>query len=400
MKILLGSDTYPPDVNGAARFTERLAHGLAGRGHEVHVVCPSDSGAPELHLSRGIQVHQVTSHRTRAYPAFRLPAPWLVRGEAQALVNRIQPDVVHVQDHFFLGRALAATAQFYGVPLVATNHLMPENFFDHVPVPGTFREPAARWLWRDLARVYAGAAALTSPTPRAVELLRRNTGRLDAQPVSCGIESGPDASAAARARTDPAHPTVLFVGRLDSEKRVDELLRAFAALPPRLAGARLEIVGKGPRLEGWSRLTDRLGLSERVRFAGFVSDAELIDLYARAAVFCMPGVAELQSLVTLEAMSAGKPVVAANAMALPHLVTDDVNGYLFTPGDVTGLTDRLTRLLDDPALRAAMGRRSQDKVVEHAFGRTLDAFERLYANVSPARTRRAPVRDREPVGAR
>lgn len=382
MKIVLGSDTYPPDVNGAARFTERLADGLAARGHQVHVICPSDSGAPEVHLGRGIRVHQVRSHRTRAYPAFRLPTPWLVQGEARALINRIQPDVVHVQDHFFLGRALAATAAFYDVPLVATNHLMPENFFDHVPVPAALRAPAARWLWRDLARVYAGARVVTSPTPRAVELLQRNTGREDARAVSCGVDSTPYAEAAQHVRPDPDHPTVLFVGRLDAEKRVDELLRAFAALPATLAGARLEIVGKGPRSPEWIRLAHRLGLGDRVRFAAFVSDAELVEAYARAAVFCMPSVAELQSIATLEAMSAGTAVVAADAMALPHLVQNGVNGYLFTPGDVDGLSHRLAALLADPGLRARMGAQSQLRVADHAFGRTLDAFEQVYAEVS------------------
>ena len=397
MKIVLGSDTYPPDVNGAARFTERLAEGLASRGHQVNVICPSDSGAPEVHLSRGIRIHQVSSHRTRAYPAFRLPTPWLVKDEARTMINRIQPDVVHVQDHFFLGRALAATAEFYDIPLVATNHLMPENFFDHVPVPARLRGAVARWLWRDVTRVYAPARVLTSPTPRAVELLRRNTGRLDARPVSCGIDSAPYARAARTLRSDPDRPTVLFVGRLDSEKRVDELLHAVAALPHRLSGARLEIIGKGPRLTEWTRLAARLGLADRVTFAGFVSDTELIEAYARCAVFCMPSVAELQSLATLEAMSAGKPVIAADAMALPHLVTDDVNGYLFTPGDVTGLTERLTRLLGNQMLRNRLGANSTERVIAHAFGRTLDAFEEIYTHLTPAQ--RTVVSRRELVAA-
>jgi len=122
-------------------------------------------------------------------------------------------------------------------------------------------------------------------------------------------------------------PTVLFVGRMDQEKRVDELVRAFAALPPELPAA-LEVVGDGARREEWAALAAGLGLGERVRFRGFVSEEELLAAYARAAVFVMPGVAELQSLATLEAMAAGTPVIAADAMALPHLVRPGRNGGL------------------------------------------------------------------------
>ncbi len=100
-----------------------------------------------------------------------------------------------------------------------------------------------------------------------------------------------------------------------------------------------------------------------------MDDDELVTAYRRCAVFCMPGVAELQSLVTLEAMAAGRPVVAADAVALPHLVRPGHNGLLYRPGDVAGLAAALNRLLDDPAARERMGQASREMVARHALGR-------------------------------
>jgi phosphatidylinositol alpha 1,6-mannosyltransferase len=168
---------------------------------------------------------------------------------------------------------------------------------------------------------------------------------------------------------------------MDQEKRGDELIKAFAALPVGVS-AQLELVGDGPERAGWVALTESLGATERVRFRGFVSEEELLAAYARAAVFCMPGIAELQSLVTLEAMASGVPVVAADAMALPHLVRPGRNGWLYPPGDVGQLSARLAALLIDPALRRRMGASSLELVTEHAFGITLDRFEDLYHRVT------------------
>jgi phosphatidylinositol alpha 1,6-mannosyltransferase len=377
LRIMIGADTYAPDVNGASRFAERLAAGLAGRGHEVHVVAPSPDGPPGRHAEGGVTVHRIRSYRYPLHPTFRLCLPWEAGGASAGLLHAVDPDVVHVQAHFSVGRGLAVAAARTGRPLVATNHFMPENLLAHAHVPAALRAAVSRLAWRDLARVYRRAGVVTAPTPRAVELLATSAGLGGALAVSCGIDThryrGADVAAG-------EVPTVLFVGRLDPEKRVDELLRAFAALPAGVPG-RLEIVGDGSRRAAWEALAAQLGVQERVRFRGFVGEDELLAAYARAAVFCMPGVAELQSLATLEAMAAGTPVVAADAMALPHLVRPGRNGWLYPPGDVGELTARLAALLADAGLRRRMGAASREAVAAHGMGATLAAFERVYAGV-------------------
>jgi glycosyltransferase involved in cell wall biosynthesis len=377
VRILLGADTFAPDVNGAARFAERLATGLSGRGHEVHVAAPSAAGPAGRESFGDVTVHRVRSHRYPLHESFRICLPWQARPATARILREVEPDVVHVQAHFVVGRGLAAAASSAGAPLVATNHFMPENLFAHARVPTALRSAAARWAWRDVRNVFGRAAAVTAPTPRAVELLTGATG-LPATAISCGIDA--DRYAGGSERAD----TVLFVGRLDPEKRVDEILRAMVAVP----AARLEVVGDGSERAAWHRLADELGIADRVVWRGFVSEDELVEAYRRCAVFCMPGIAELQSLVTLEAMAAGRPVVAADAMALPHLVRPGRNGWLFPPGDVDALAARLGALLADRATRRRMGAASREIVRGHALAATLDAFEAVYTGVAarPAAT--------------
>lgn len=182
---------------------------------------------------------------------------------------------------------------------------------------------------------------------------------------------------------------MLFVGRLDAEKHVDELLRAVAALPPAVGSTvHADIVGDGMCRAQLEQLSGRLGLGDRVHFRGFVSAEELVTAYREAAVFCMPGTAELQSLATMEAMSAGLPILAADAMALPHLVQPGRNGFLFQPTNVDQLAAQLEALAQDPSGRLAMGRQSLDLIAPHAETRSLDTFEHIYRNVlrRPPRT--------------
>ena len=384
LRIVIGADTFPPDVNGAANFAHRLAVGLASVGHEVHVLCPAPSAdAPMLagvNAVDGITVHHLKSYRWPFYDDFRFSVPWKAKAETEELLWQIRPDVVHVQAHFVVGRALSKTAPALGIPLVATNHFMPENLFAHAKVPRWLRSTAAKLAYRDLAKVFGRAQMVTAPTPRAVELLHANKLGQEALPISCGIDIEKYRGGTPVARTPGAAKTVLFVGRLDEEKRVDELLRALAKLPEHL-DVRAEIVGGGSCEKSLAELAGKLGIADRVRFLGRISDDELVQAYARCDLFCMPGIAELQSLVTMEAMAAGKPVIAADAMALPHLVRPGHNGWLFPPGNVLVLAARLAQTLGDEDMLRRMGAASAEMITEHALAATLERFESLYRKV-------------------
>ena len=378
MKILIGADQYPEYINGAATFTARLARSLADRGHTVDVAWPSADGYRHSSIDGDLRTHRLSSVRLPSKPRLYACLPWSVKREISSLVTDVAPDIVHVQSHFALGRSLIRAAKAAGVPVVATNHFMPENVLPHVPLLRHAPAVVSRAAWRDLGRVYQQADLLTVPTQRAVQLLAAATDLPPAQAISCGIDldlfrPGPPAT--------PHAPTLLFVGRLEHEKHVDELLHALSRIAANRA-VQLDIVGAGSLRLDLENLSGRLGLHDRVTFHGAVSDDELLQAYRRADVFVMPGTAELQSLATLEAMAAGRPVVAADAMALPHLVADGDNGYLYQPADIDGLSSALVRLLDDLPLRRRMGERSLHKARGHSLDATVTAFEDCYRRLT------------------
>lgn len=384
MKILIIAETYPPDINGSAQFARRLAHGMLARGHEVHVMAPMTSKGKSLTVEKdGVIEHRFRSHRAFTHPYFRLCFPWEVKGEIKRMFDEVQPDVVHSQCHYILARFGIQEAQKRGIRLVGTNHFIPENIEPFLPFPEWFVRGYRKVSWWDIARQFRRCDVVTAPTQLAVDTMVSNGVDPGAIPVSNGIQVGDYELHAGEQLKKPDHQTVLFCGRLAVEKNVNELIEAIALIPVE-KNIHAEIVGEGEQLDSLVSLAHRLGVAERVHFRGFLTDEQLRVSYLNADVFCQPGTAELQSLVTLEAMSASTPVVLANARALPHLADEGVNGYLFEPGNPQDLAEKLQLVLDaSPEQRRAMGEASHQMMSKHSFVKTLDTFERMYRREAP-----------------
>ncbi|WP_297372591.1 glycosyltransferase [Cryobacterium sp.] len=374
----MAADTFAPDVNGAARFAERLAAGLVARGHVVQIMAPAPTRKhgtwTEVHEGESMTVHRLHSWRWRPHDWLRFALPWMVRRHSRIILDSFKPDVVHFQSHIVVGRGVAIEAEKRGIRIVGTNHFMPENMLQFSLVPKGFQDQLVRALWKDAEHTFKRAEAVTTPTRRAAEFLEKYTGLSGVQAISCGIDAD-NYSPNFEPRTENR---ILFVGRVTGEKQIDVLVQAVALLDAGL-DARVEIVGGGDQRRNLEQLVDSLGMSARFTFTGYVTDEELRSAYSRATVFAMPSIAELQSIATMEAMASGLPVVAANAMALPHLVHDGRNGYLFEPGSARDLAEKLTRVLTlAPAELEALKRESLKLIEAHDIKRTLNTFERLY----------------------
>ncbi|WP_026536178.1 glycosyltransferase [Arthrobacter sp. H14] len=379
LKIMIAADTYPPHINGAAQFGYRLAQGMLKRGHEVHVVTFRASTGPSSSAREDdAMVHRLRSHSVPTHEYWRICLPWEIKDDISRYFDEVQPDVVHVQCHYMVGKAVLEEAERRGIRMVATNHFMPQNLDPFLPFPKWFKRIVAKNSWRDMGRVFKRAAAVTTPTPLAAKAMHEHAFLRKVLPVSNGIDAADYELKPGEEIEDLDHPVVLFVGRLAQEKHVDVLIEAVAKTPADL-NLHVEVVGGGEVRAALEARTAELGMSNRVRFLGSISNEELRRAYLRCTIFCQPGTAELQSLVTLEAMSASKPVVLANAMALPHLVDEGGNGHLFTPGDSDELARKLTSIMALPdSEREAMGKASREMVNIHSIDETLSTFESLY----------------------
>ncbi len=379
MRILIGGDTFAPDLNGSASFAKRLGAGLAARGHDVHVMAPAQPHAvgtfAEQYDGQTLTVHRVYSWRWLPHPWLRFMLPWRVKANSRKIVDSIHPDAIHFQSHIIAGSGLAPVAKKRGIRLIGTNHTMPENVLQHVTI---LPKPALDWLariqWGSAARIFRMADVITSPTQNSADYFEKMT-HLDGV---IAISNGIDTSVYKPTFKRPADNRIVYVGRLDEEKHVDELIQAAARMDPAL-DVQVDIVGGGEVKQRLRELAATLGVTDRIHFLGKLSDEDLRATLTRGTVFAMPSRAELQCIAAMEAMATALPVVAANAMALPHLVHEGENGHLYEPGDIDGFAAALTDVLTAPPARLdKMKRASLEVVKHHAMAHTLDVFEALY----------------------
>jgi glycosyltransferase involved in cell wall biosynthesis len=382
IKVVMACDTFAPDINGAARFAERLAGGLVRNGHEVHIIAASQDSFSgmriEQHDGVNLFVHRMRSHRVPQHATARFTAPWGLKKRIKKILTEVNPTAVHIQSHLLMGRFALWALSSSRIRVIATNHVMPENLIKYSFLPKFTHNWAKRQVWKDAGRILRKVDAVTTPTRRAADLLEDSAGLSGVLAISCGINASRFAN---NTPTSNKEPVFLFLGRLDDEKRIPTMLRAVASLS-QYPGIRVELVGDGSERNRLQALASELGIKDRVRFLGHISDDDLPATYERCTAFVMPSIAELQSIATMEAMASGRPVIGADAMALPHLVHDGDNGYLFPPDDVQALAERMKRILDaDEQELARLSENSLHLIQAHDIERTVSIFEDLYRGV-------------------
>jgi glycosyltransferase involved in cell wall biosynthesis len=383
MKILIATDTYFPNVNGASYFTQRLAKWLNSRGHSVLVIAPSPFLQNHNYTHEGIRVCGLYSIPIFIND-FRVTLPIFIKERIRNALFDFNPEIVHVQGHFFIGQTTAKLARSRGISVVGTNHFMPENLSHYGRLPKILTRSIDRMLWRHAIKVFSAYDFATSPSKKAVQIMIDHGYDGKIFPISNGVDLNcfhPGQSSLDRKKYGlDVRPILLFVGRIDKEKNVDLILRA---LPGALAQTNFQFIaaGKGAELDNLKKLARLLGVRHSANFLGFVPDRDLPDLYRSATAFVIACTAELQSIATMEAMASGLPVIAVDAVALPELIHNGKNGFLFTPGSVPELSKAIVNLFSDQKVRAKMAQRSLEIIQEHNINKTMQEFETLYAKL-------------------
>lgn len=345
------SESSPAAVNGVTNSVVRTLDHLRAAGHEAVVIAPGPSQAEVS----GFPVRDVRSVPLPLYRSYRLGLA--TPRELGRVLDAYRPDLVHLAGPAVLGGAAVRAARRLGLPVVAVFQTDAAGFASHYGF-GMF----GPLIWRELRRLHAVAdLTLVPSTPTWQQLEGRGIPRLALWPRGVDLEQFNPAhrSAAVRRSLAPNGETIVgYVGRVSHEKRVG-LLRHLADLP----GIRLVVVGTGPA-ERWLRR--RL---PQATFTGLRRGAALSELVASLDVFVHTGAHETFCQAVQEALAAGVPVVAPAAGGPLDLVHDGRTGLLYPPSDTAALRQAVRRLVDDPALREAMGAAARQSVL----GRTWDA---------------------------
>lgn len=388
MKILIVSDLHYPTINGVATFGRNLAQGLADRGHEVLVIAPSQTNRHHKEVDRNHVIIRTASVPFLPYQNFRVsPRPGR---EVKKIILDFDPDVIHIQMLMWLGQAAMKYGNKYGIPIVSTNHAMPENLMDNIKLLAPIARPINYMLKQYGARFHSKADYVTLPTQSAIDMFNA-TDKVDVpmEAVSNGIDLERFTPAAAPATIykkfalPKDEPIITYVGRLDAEKHLSVLVDAFAQVRAKRP-AHLLIVGDGQDALSLKEQARELGVYEHVTFSGRVSEEDKVELHQVGTVFAMPSPMELQSIATLEAMASGQPVVAVDAGALKELCQDGRNGYLCKQDDVAQIAKALGAIIDSPTLRQSMSKESLAIAQTHDLRTTLKRFEEIYELVANA----------------
>ena len=402
MKIAISTAVYYPQINGVAVFSHNLASGLAARGHEVIVICPSQTGKPHTKTIDGVKVYYLKSRQLKLYPdqihdassgkrlfykhGFQVS---LFPGkEVDEVLAKFSPDVVHIQVSDPVGLAVSAWARKHKVPVVMTEHNQPEVLTDPIHVPKIMKKPINKALSSYFRSRQRKSDFATMPTKQAIDNLSFNTGKRLEVPIAA-VSNGVDLKRFKPGKVSPKiytkygladdMPTVLYVGRVDPEKKVGVVIEAFLRVLEKVPDARLLIVGDGVDK---ARLERKYGIINNIRFLGRISGDDLYELYKTGWVFATASEIETQGIVLIEAAASGLPLVAVDKGAVAEVCIDEENGYLCEPGSVPEIANAITTILTDEKLRKDFAKKSLEVAKEHDFETTLDRFINIYNKVS------------------
>ena len=367
LRVLMVTETYPPEINGVAMTTQRLVAGLRQRGHWVGVVRPRQdseqdaSGTEDTWRVRGLPIPN--------YPGLKLGLPAARR--LDRLIAEQRPDLVHVVTEGPLGWSAVKAARRAGVPVTSGYHTHFDQYSGHYGLAWLMP-----WVTRWLDGVHRSCQATFVPTPE-LALQLTNRGIPNVQALGRGVDTDlfhPDRRSPALRRAwglAERDLACLYVGRLAPEKNLDLVVAAFARIARDHASARMVWVGDGPALDKLrARHPDHV-------FAGPRVGGELAAHYASADLFLFGSLSETWGNVIAEAMASALPVVTYRRAAGERLIQHGDNGFAVAPGDESGFMAVAGEAAGDPALRLRCGAQARRTAQTHGWEAVVARFEIL-----------------------
>jgi glycosyltransferase involved in cell wall biosynthesis len=354
----------------------------------VRVIARLNMGGPALHVAYLTAGLRERGYDTTLVAGSREIAPWrdaLAVIQLAGLIRRLRPQIVHTHTAKAgaVGRLAAVLAGDARPPIVV------HTFHGHV-LRGYF-DPIRSFGFRLLERQLAGlSTALVAVSPE----VRDDLVRLGVAPrekfsvVRVGIELEDRVAGEADGRVEtrrlmgipPQRFTVGWIGRMTAVKRTDDVLRAFRALRERGVEATLCMVGDGPDRGEVERRAHELGIMRDTLFLGYQED--VAPFYAAFDAMVLASGNEGTPVSAIEALAAGRPVVATRVGGVPDVVRDGEDGFLVETGAVDDIAEALGRLAADPSLRRRLGETGRARVLpRYSVGRLIDDIDRLYRSL-------------------
>jgi len=403
MKILMVSWEYPPVVvGGLGRHVHHLATALVEAGHEVVVLSRRPTGTdPSSHpstdeIAEGVRVVAAAQDPHEFDFGTDMMAWVLAMGHAMVRTGLgikntrgkpWRPDVVHAHD-WLVAHPAIALAEFFDVPLVSTIHATEAGRHSGWVSGAISRQVHAveSWLVHESDLLITCSASMSD---EITELF--GPGLAETRVIRNGIDAARWPFAKRRPRTGPAH--LVFLGRLEYEKGIHDLIAAMPRIRRTHPGTTLTVAGTGTQLKWLVEQARKHKVIKATTFVGHLDHEQLVRLLHTADAAVLPSHYEPFGIVALEAAATGMPLVTSNVGGLGEAVIDGQTGKSFAPRDVAGIATAVRTVLDDPAHAQSMATAARERLTS-AFDWHTVADETAQVYVAAKRGEREPHRRR------
>jgi len=376
MRILIVTETYPPEINGVARTLKQIVDGLAGLGHELILARPTRSDRPASAASSNARIMalDVKGFPLPGYPdlQFGMPAGRLFN----QLVSHYRIDIAYIATEGPLGLSALRACERFGIASLAGMHTNFHHYSRHYGAG--FIAPL---LLRYLRSFHNRASGTLVPTQSMADTLRSSGfQRLHVWPrgVDANLFDPQRHSTILRRQwgLNDNDLAVMYVGRVAAEKNIETAFDAFEMIRSRHRNARFVLVGDGP-------------LRESVRTAhphavlcGQKVGCELAEHYASGDILLFPSTTETFGNVTLEAMASGLAVVAYDLAAAHELIDDGHNGLLAPSANKAAFLAAARRCADDKPLRLRLKHHARVTALLQGWPKLIKSLEHLMLSIS------------------
>ena len=336
MRIAIFTDTYPPYVNGVSTSCFNLAKVLKEHGHDVLVVAPRPTKG-KLELKDGVLY--IPGAYLKKYYGFRMTNVFAYK--PIKIIKKFKPDVIHNQTDWTIAVSARRVAKKFHLPIVYTYHTNYEDYTYYVV--GSALDSFAKKLVRSYSKAIANRMTeFITPSEKTKDYMRQAGSDVYINVVPSGIDFSiyknesinQDKIVAFKKEHQIKENTKVFLilGRLAKEKSMDISLRGIAAYHKKHPDVDIKIlvVGDGPAREELVLLAEELGITNITVFVGQVSGLEVPFYYHLASIYTSASITETQGLTFMEAMAAGKLVLARFDHNLTGTIINNQTGFFFT----------------------------------------------------------------------
>jgi 1,2-diacylglycerol 3-alpha-glucosyltransferase len=376
LRIGLFTDTYAPQVNGVSISLQLVSEGLLRAGHQVTIFAPRFPGYTDDKAG----IVRLPSLKYLNDP----PIYVAVLGTPRSTwsLTRKHFDILHAHSPLTVGLLAYFTASTKNLPLIYTYHTSITDYTHYLKFiggTGVIRH-AARWFSTTSTNL-GDQIVVPSPKFRRLLLEQKITKPIHTIPNGIDLSNFKTAKNPGFFRNKlglkPDAQILLFVGRIDPEKRLDFLIDSFARLADRIPQAHLVFAGDGSARKKLEAHAANTKVDDRIHFLGMVKRTDLPDLLHDATVFLSASTTEVHPISVIEAIAAGLPLVAVQDEAFEGMIVENENGHL-TPLDVGVFSETLVKLLSDPEKLERYGKRSTELSEKFSIEGQVKALENLY----------------------